>query len=105
MGGGNQLPRRLDVFGVVRVFPPDQVLDELQAAVPRRIIDGRAVAILRSEFVAFEHLFYQCPKIFGAVRVIGIGKDKGDVEKDEEGMQLAKIIGQRMAWLLKKVHG
>ena len=36
-------------------------------------------------------------------RGIGIGRDKGDVEKDEEGLQMVKTLGQRMAWLLKKV--
>ncbi len=34
-----------------------------------------------------------------------VGKEKGDVERDEEGMQLTKTLGQRMAWLLKKLHG
>ena len=28
-----------------------------------------------------------------------------EVEKDEEGMQAVKALGQRMAWLLKKLHG
>ena len=36
-------------------------------------------------------------------RGIGIGRDKGEVEKDEEGIQMVKTLGQRMAWLLKKV--
>jgi len=27
------------------------------------------------------------------------------VEKDEEGMQAVKALGQRMAWLLKKLYG
>ena len=34
-----------------------------------------------------------------------VGKDKGEVEKDQEGMLLTKTLGQRMAWLMKKVHG
>ena len=38
-------------------------------------------------------------------RSIGIGREKGEVEKDEEGMQLVKSLGQRMGWLLKKIHG
>jgi len=38
-------------------------------------------------------------------RGIGVGKDKGEVEKDEEGMQAVKALGQRMAWLLKKLYG
>jgi multimeric flavodoxin WrbA len=33
-----------------------------------------------------------------------IGAKKGEVEKDEEGMGLVKSLGQRMAWLLKKIH-
>jgi len=38
-------------------------------------------------------------------RSIGVGREKGEVEKDEEGMQLVKSLGQRMGWLLKKIHG
>ncbi len=34
---------------------------------------------------------------------IGIGREKGDVEKDEEGIRTMKILGQNMAWLLKKI--
>jgi multimeric flavodoxin WrbA len=37
-------------------------------------------------------------------RAIVFGMEKGDVEKDNEGMGLIKSLGQRMAWLLKKVH-
>ncbi len=35
---------------------------------------------------------------------IGIGRKKGEVEKDEEGIQTMKTLGQNMAWLLKKTH-
>jgi multimeric flavodoxin WrbA len=38
-------------------------------------------------------------------RGIGVGRDKGEVEKDEEGMQAVKALGQRMAWLLRKLYG
>jgi len=37
-------------------------------------------------------------------RAIGVGKDKGDVEKDEEGLMLVDALGQRMAWLMKKLY-
>ena len=33
---------------------------------------------------------------------IGIGREIGDVEKDEEGLRTMKTLGQNMAWLLKK---
>jgi hypothetical protein len=38
-------------------------------------------------------------------RGIGFGREKGEVEKDEEGITLVKSLGQRMAWLLRKIHG
>jgi multimeric flavodoxin WrbA len=37
-------------------------------------------------------------------RALGVAKEKGDVEKDEEGMQIATALGQRMAWLLKRLE-
>jgi len=36
---------------------------------------------------------------------MGIGYEKGDVKKDEEGIQTMKVLGENMAWLLKKLHG
>lgn len=35
---------------------------------------------------------------------IGIGRDPGDVLKDDEGIQTMKALGQNMAFLLKKLH-
>jgi len=35
---------------------------------------------------------------------IGIGREKGEVLKDEEGMKTMKVLGENMAWLLKKVN-
>ena len=36
---------------------------------------------------------------------MGIGRNKGEVEDDEEGLNTMKVLGQNMAWLLKKIHG
>jgi len=36
---------------------------------------------------------------------IGYGLDKGDVEKDEEGLLTMKVLGQNMAWLMGKIKG
>jgi multimeric flavodoxin WrbA len=33
------------------------------------------------------------------------GLNKGDVEKDDEGIQTMKVLGENMAWLLKKLYG
>ena len=35
---------------------------------------------------------------------LAIGRDEGDVTKDEEGVQTMKSLGQNMAWLLKKIN-
>ncbi len=34
---------------------------------------------------------------------LGIGREKGDVLKDEEGLKTMKVLGENMAWLLKKI--
>lgn len=35
---------------------------------------------------------------------MGIGLAEGDVEKDEEGIRTMQVLGQNMAWLLKKLN-
>jgi multimeric flavodoxin WrbA len=35
---------------------------------------------------------------------IGIGRAKGEVEQDEEGLRTMQALGQNMAWLLKKIN-
>ncbi len=35
---------------------------------------------------------------------LGMGRQKGEVEKDEEGLQTMKNLGRNMAWLLKKLN-
>lgn len=35
---------------------------------------------------------------------MGVGREAGEVEKDLEGVQTMKVLGQNMAWLLKKLH-
>ena len=35
---------------------------------------------------------------------MGIGRAKGEVEHDEEGLRTMQTLGQNMAWLLKKIN-
>jgi multimeric flavodoxin WrbA len=35
---------------------------------------------------------------------LGIGRDIGDVESDEEGIQIMQELGTNMAWLMKKIR-
>jgi multimeric flavodoxin WrbA len=48
--------------------------------------------------------FFLSNEVIIVGRAISVGREKGEVEKDEEGMLWATNLGQRMAWLLKKVH-
>jgi multimeric flavodoxin WrbA len=36
---------------------------------------------------------------------VGIGRDIGEVERDEEGMKTMQVLGENMAWVLKKLNG
>ena len=73
----------------------------------KKKVGAAVVAVRRSGAVhtldTMGHFFLSGEMIFVG-RAIGIGRDIGEVEKDEEGMNLAKSLGQRMGWLLKKLH-
>ncbi|MBI5196611.1 MAG: hypothetical protein HZA10_09840 [Nitrospirae bacterium] len=34
---------------------------------------------------------------------IGFGREKGEVEKDEEGLKTMQALGENIAWLMKKI--
>jgi multimeric flavodoxin WrbA len=36
---------------------------------------------------------------------VGIGREKGDVLKDEEGLRTMRTLGENMAWLLESLQG
>jgi len=36
---------------------------------------------------------------------IGVGREKGEVSEDKEGIGTMHDLGKNMAWLLKKIHG
>jgi multimeric flavodoxin WrbA len=69
-------------------------------------VGAAVVAVRRSGAVhtldTLNHFFLAGQMIIVG-RGIGVGRDKGEVEKDEEGMQALRGLGQRMAWLLKKL--
>jgi multimeric flavodoxin WrbA len=57
-------------------------------------------------FDTINHLFFISQMIVpgSCYWNMGFGLDKGDVEKDEEGVQIMKTLGRNMAWLLKKLY-
>jgi multimeric flavodoxin WrbA len=50
------------------------------------------------------HFFFGNELII-AGRAMSLARDKGDVEKDEEGVQSAQTLGKRIAWTMKKLYG
>jgi hypothetical protein len=50
------------------------------------------------------HFFFSNEFII-AGRAMCVARDKGEVEKDEEGVQTAQSLGQKIAWLVKKLYG
>jgi multimeric flavodoxin WrbA len=50
------------------------------------------------------HFFFSNELII-AGRAMGVAREKGEVEKDEEGVQVAKSLGQKIAWMVKKLYG
>lgn len=75
----------------------------------KRKIGAAVVAVRRggADFVfnALNHFFFIGQMIVpGSIYWnMGYGLQKGDVEKDEEGIKTMQVLGQNMAWLLKKL--
>ena len=72
---------------------------------------GAAVTVVRRggaihSFDSINHLFLISQMIIPGSRYwnVMIGRDPGDVLNDREGVQTMEILGQNMAWLLKKLH-
>jgi len=74
----------------------------------RRKVGAAVVAVRRAGAIhAFDTMnhFFLSNDIVIAGRAASMAREKGEVEKDAEGIQLAQTLGQRMAWILKKLHG
>ncbi len=75
----------------------------------KRKVGAAIVAVRRAGaihvFDTINHLFLNSQMIVpGSIYWnIGVGREKGEVEKDEEGIQTMKVLGQNMAWLLKNL--
>ncbi len=75
----------------------------------RRKVGAAVVAVRRAgaihAFDALNHFFLISEMIVPGSSYwnIGIGLEPGDVERDEEGIRTMRILGQNMAWLLKKI--
>jgi len=75
----------------------------------RRKVGAGVVAVRRAgaihAFDSLNHFFLISEMIVPGSSYwnIAIGREPGEVEKDEEGIQTMKTLGRNMAWLLKKI--
>ena len=76
----------------------------------RRKVGAAVVAVRRAgsihAFDTINHLFFISEMIVAGSSYwnVGIGREKGQVNSDEEGILTMKVLGKNMAWLLKKIH-
>jgi multimeric flavodoxin WrbA len=74
----------------------------------KRKIGAAVVAVRRAGsthvFDTINHLFFISQMIVPGSNYwnLGVGLDKGDVNKDQEGIKTMKVLGENMAWLLQK---
>ncbi len=76
----------------------------------KRKVGAAVVAVRRAggipTFDAINHFFLINQMIIPGSSYwnVGIGLNKGDVEKDDEGIKTMEDLGKNMAWLLKKIE-
>jgi multimeric flavodoxin WrbA len=76
----------------------------------RRKVGAAVVAVRRAgaihAFDSLNHFFLISEMIVPGSSYwnIGMGWEKGDVERDDEGIKTMQVLGRNMAWLLKKLH-
>ena len=75
----------------------------------KRKVGAAVVAVRRAggipTFDAINHFFLITQMIIPGSSYwnVGIGLNKGDVEKDQEGIKTMEDLGKNMAWLIKKI--
>ena len=76
----------------------------------RRKVGAAIVAVRRGgaihAFDTMNHFFFISEMVVPGSNYwnVGIGIDSGDVEKDEEGIRTMQVLGENMAWVMKRLH-
>lgn len=124
---GNECIEKMAAADGILLGSPTYVTDvsaEMKALIDRACLVGRSnggmmrrkvgaavVAVRRAgaiqAFDTINHFFLISEMIVPGSSYwnIGIGNDKGDVEKDAEGIATMRTLGRNMAWVLKRVAG
>ncbi len=98
----SEIKALIDRVGMVSRANDDMFKRKLGAAVVAR---RRAGAI--HAFDSMNHFFTigQMIIVGSSYWNIGVGRDKGEVAADDEGVATMRTLGKNMAWLLKKING
>ena len=118
------IEKMIEADGIIMASPTyfSNVSAELKAVIDRTGVVNRAngfmfqrkagaaiVAARRAgqvaAFDAINHYFLACQMIVPGANYwnMGLGKDKGDVQNDTEGLENMQNLGENMAWLLKRI--
>ena len=119
------IEKMIDADGIILASPTyfSDVTSELKAVIDRagyvaranshmfaRKVGAAVVAVRRTgampTFDSINHFFFISSMIVPGSTYwnVGIGMDIGDVQRDEEGLQTMRDLGDNMAWLLKKIN-
>lgn len=75
----------------------------------KRKVGAAVVAVRRAggmhAFDSINHFFTVTQMIVPGANYwnIGIGRDRGEVNDDQEGLQTMRVLGQNMAWVMKRL--
>jgi len=92
----------MDRAGLVAIF---------NDAMFRRKVGAAVVAVRRGgaihAFDTLNHFFFISEMVVPGSSYwnVGIGLDRGDVTQDEEGLRTMRVLGENMAWVMKKLYG
>ena len=76
----------------------------------RRKVGAAVVAVRRGgaihAFDTMNHFFFIAEMVVPGSSYwnVGIGLDRGDVERDEEGIRTMQVLGENMAWVMKRLY-
>jgi multimeric flavodoxin WrbA len=119
------IEKMLDADGIILASPTyfSNVSSEMKSLIDRAGMTARAnnnmfkrkvgaavVAVRRAGsvhvFNSINHFFFIGEMIVPGSSYwnMGFGREKGEVEKDEEGISTMRTLGENMAWLLKKMQ-
>jgi len=80
--------------------------DMLQRKVGAAVVAVRRAGSIHA-FDTINHFFFISQMVVPGSRYwnLGIGRDRGEVAKDEEGLETMEVLGRNMAWVLQRLRG